>query len=249
LAAGRGLIVQPVGRIEGTLRVGGRALARETVFVSLDGEPDDDPRGPRIQHSSRGETDELGRFVMDRVPPGEVRVYWLPANSGARATPVRYYQPAFVNVGPGETARVDLVQESGRPLVGRVVALDERGRPLDLAGSSAYLLMKVPNVPYPDGLAEASRAEWLSQWRLTKAATAYRHGRRGFAHSLKLEPDGSFRIDEVQPGAYVLHVRVKGFDELTRDLAITERAAGQGGEPIDLGTLTPNRPATFDPRH
>jgi RNA polymerase sigma factor (sigma-70 family) len=241
LAEEHGLTVQPWGRIEGTLRAGGHLLAHESVDASLNDEPGE--RGVlRIEHSSLAQTDEQGRFVMDRVPPGEARVYWQPDNAGARTTPVRYYQPAFLNVGPGETVRVDLVLEGGRPLTGRVAALDERGQPLDLAGSRASLGMKIPEIPYPPGLSEADRAEWFSQWRLTRAGTAYRHVRRGFGHSLKLEPDGSFRIDEVQPGAYEVHVRVKGFAELTRDLTITERAAGQGGEPVDLGTLTPNRP-------
>jgi RNA polymerase sigma factor (sigma-70 family) len=248
LANGRGLRVQPWGRIEGTLRAGGSPLAHESLVAFVGDEPYE-PRGPKILHTSRGETDELGRFVLDRIPPGEASVHGQSANDGVRTNPDRYYQPAFCNVRPGETVRVDLVQEGGRPLVGRVVALDERGRSLELAGSSADLVMKVPEVPYPAGLAKAARAGWLSQWSATKAATAYRHARRGFAHPLKFESDGSFRIDEVQPGAYVLHVRVERFDDLIRNVTIAERVVGQAAEPIDLGTLTPDRRATSNERH
>ena len=73
--------------------------------------------------------------------------------------------------------------------------------------------------------------------RLTPEATVYRRRRRGFAHSLKLLPDGSFRIDEIESGAYVLHVRVKRFAELVRDVIVPE----PGGARVDLGVLTLKR--------
>ena len=145
-------------------------MAHETVVASLD-EERVDSAWIRIQNESRAQTDEQGRFVIERVTPGEARVHWQPENQGARTMPDRYYQPAFVDVLPGQTVHVDLMQEGGRPLVGRVVAPDSGGRPLDLAGSEAYLLLKVPEVPYPPGLAEEDRPEWLRHWRLTEAAT------------------------------------------------------------------------------
>ena len=69
----------------------------------------------RISNSSRAGTDEQGHFVIDRLPPGEARVFWQPEKHGAHRQRDRFYQPAFVEVLPGETARLDLVEVVGRP--------------------------------------------------------------------------------------------------------------------------------------
>ena len=107
----------------------------------------------------------------------------------------------------------------------------------------------MPVVPYPAGLGEGERRQWLHRWRLTEAAKDYRQRQRGFAHSLKLQPAGSFRVDEIQPGSYELHVRVKGFAELIRDVTVPEPAAGQAGAPVDLGTLALKRETRADCGH
>ncbi len=226
LAESHELKLEPWGRIEGMLRVGGKPLAHETVVASVDDERID-LRGIKLQNENRAQTDLQGRFAIERLVPGETSVYWQPNGGGERKTPDRYYQPAFRAVGPGQTVHVDLVQDGGRPLVGKVAASDRPGYRLDLAGGSAYLLTKTPDVPYPPGLSEAEQRDWLSRWRLTDEAREYRHARRGFAHTLELKPDGTFRVDEVQPGAYQLHVQVKGFDKLVLDFEVAGPAAGQ----------------------
>jgi hypothetical protein len=245
LAELRGVNIEPWGRTEGTLRVGGRLLPHQTVVVSLNDEPTD-PQKPTIRNESLAQTDEQGRFVIDRVAPGVARVYWYFGNTGAGATPDRYYQPAFVGLVPGRTARVDLVEEGGRPLMGRIVAIDERGRQLDLAGTSARLSVKMPDIPFPPDMASRDRPKWLSEWSRTPAAAEYRHYRRTFAHSLNLQSNGSFRIDEVQPGAYTLHVYARGSTLLACDVTVGAAAAGEHRQAIDVGTLTMKRPVTSE---
>jgi len=234
------LTVEPWGRIEGTLRAGGKPLAHETVAAFLD-EERDEPAGARIQNESRAQTDEQGRFVINRVTPGEARVLWQPENRGARTTPDRYYQPAFVDVLAGHSVHLDLMIEGGRPLLGRVVAPGEGGRPVDLAASNASLYPKAPEVPYPAGLAEGERREWLHHWRFTDAGRTFRHWRRGIGHKVDLQPDGSFRIDEVQPGTYELDVRITGYPKFTKDVTVPEPAADQRDTPVDLGVLSLKR--------
>jgi hypothetical protein len=92
-------------------------------------------------------------------------------------------------------------------------------------------------VPYPADLPEAERKTWLAQWRLTPAGETYRRRSRGFSHRIALQPDGSFRVDEVQPGSYVLHVRGPFFAKFSREISIPEPAAGQRTTPVDLGSL------------
>ncbi len=201
----------------------------------------DEPAGFKVHNESRAQTGEQGRFTIDRVAPGEASIRWQPEDTATLATPVRYYQPAFVNVVPGQTFHLHLVIDGGRPLIGRVVAPAESGRSLDLAASNAYLVPKVHEVPYPAGLGQQDRREWLRKWRLTPAARTYRHQVLGLAHPLRLQPEGSFRVDEVQPGEYEIHVRVSGFAELTRDVTVPGPGAGPVGSPIDLGDLTLKR--------
>jgi RNA polymerase sigma factor (sigma-70 family) len=240
LAELRGLSVKPWGRIEGTLRVGGRLMPHETVVAAVNDEQID-PGKLAIQRENRGQTDEQGRFFIDRVAPGEARVYWLSDYSGTR-----FYQPAFVGVVPGQTARVDLIEEGGRALVGRVAAIDERGRQLELGRTSALLSLKMPDIPYPPDMASRDRPKWLSEWSRTPDAAEYRHYRRTFARTLNLQSNGSFRIDEVQPGAYTLRVHANGLTDLTFDVTVDAAAAGERREAIDVGTLTMKRPVTSE---
>jgi hypothetical protein len=248
LAEVPGLIVEPWGRIEGTLRASGKPLSHETVIAFLDDERDD-LSGVRIQNESRAQTDEQGRFVINRVAPGEARVLRQPENRALRQTPDRYYQPVFVDVSAGQTVHLNLTLEGGRPLLGRVVAPGEGGNSFDFAASKASLYPKGPDVPYPDGLAAVERREWLHHWRFTDDARTFRHWRRGIGHGVQVQPDGSFRIDEVQTGTYELNIRVKGFDPLTRDVTVPKPAPGQAGAPVDLGTVALKRMATSQIGH
>jgi hypothetical protein len=235
----RGLTVAPWGRIEGTWRAGGRPLANETVVASLD-EYQGDPTALQVHKESRAETDENGHFVIEKVAPGEARVHWQPRPEVARGrrTPSRYYQPAFVVVLPGQTARVDVFEEGGRPLVGRVVLPSAAGGPIEVKSANAYLVLKEPQAPYPPGLTERDRRAWHDRWRLTKAALIDRHRRRGFSCGLDIREDGSFRVDEVQPGTYELHVRVPDHVELIREVVVPDLAENRDGRAVDLGVLT-----------
>ncbi len=130
----------------------------EIIVASVD-EARIDPNWLSVQNESRAQTDEHGRFLIERVAPGSASVYWRPAKWDARTTGLQYYHHEFLDVVPGQTIRVDLTQEAGRPLVGRVVVPDAAGHRLELAGSSACLLVKLPEVPYPPGLAQKDRQE------------------------------------------------------------------------------------------
>ena len=234
------LTIEPWGRIEGTLRVGGKPVAHEIVEATLD-EERIGPWQPSIQNESRAQTDDRGRFVIERVTPGEARVHWQSQFPGARTAPDRFYQPAFVDILPGQTIRLDLVQEGGRSLIGRITVPQDDQPPIEPAQRNAYLVMKVPEVPYPPGLPQGEQREWLSRWRTTEAARLYRHRRRSFGHSLKLQPDGSFRVDEIQPGEYELHVIVKGFPQLIQPVIVSNPITGQSDVPVNLGVIAVKR--------
>jgi hypothetical protein len=244
------LKLQPWGRIEGTLRVGGKPLANQLVQASLD-DMRVDPEWPSIQNESRALTDEKGHFLIDRLAPGEARVHWQPDPVTLSKPPDCCYQPPFVVVESGQTAHVEVVQEGGRPLIGWLTVPDDDDPLLATANWNAYLVPKLPEPPYPADLPTGNRQAWVNRWRLTEAATRYRRVQRGYGHILKLKPDRSFRVDEVQPGRYELHVQVRarvrvpgvveGRNEevatLTHEFGVAPASSSTSG-PVDLGTLS-----------
>jgi hypothetical protein len=207
-----------------------------------------DPEYPIIQNESRTLTDQKGHFLIDRLAPGEARVHWQPDPVTQVKPPDRYYQAPFVIVESGLTAHVEVVQEGGRPLIGRLTVPVDDDPPLATGTWNAYLAPELPEPPYPADLPTGNRQAWLNRWRLTEAATRYRRLQRGFGHSLKLKPDRSFRVDEVQPGRYVLEVRVRGavqgmeqeFATLKHEFGVAPASSTASG-PVDLGTLSVKR--------
>ena len=136
-----------------------------------------------------------------------------------------------------------MIQEGGRPLIGRLRLVDEDERSAE-AKWNAYLAPRRPDPPYPPELSKANRDSWLARWRLTEAGARYRRARRNFGHTLKLSADHSFRVDEVQPGKYVLEVRVSGIVQgrytelatLTHEFGVAP-IPDPASRPVDLGEL------------
>ena len=106
-----------------------------------------------------------------------------------------------------------------------------------MANTDAFLVPKLPVVAYPPRVSDRECAEWLDRWQSTEAARDYRHARRGLAHALQLQPDGSFRIDLVQAGTYELHVRKRGLAELVRDVVVPATHSDENRRSVDVGTL------------
>ena len=129
-------------------------------------------------------------------------------------------------------------------MIGRLTVPNDDDPLLATATWSAYLALKLPEPPYPADLPTGNRQAWLNRWRLTEGATRYRRLSRGFGHSLKLKPDHSFRVDEIQPGRYELHVQVRGAVQgrdlelatLRHEFGVAPASSSTSG-PVDLGTL------------
>jgi hypothetical protein len=128
-------------------------------------------------------------------------------------------------------------------LIGRLAVTDD----VELSATAtwnAYLAPKRPDPPYPADLSSANRKAWLARWRLSEAGTRFRRAQRNFGHSLKLSADHSFRVDEVQPGRYVLEVRVRGAVQgrhaeqasLNYEFGVAP-IADPASRPVDLGIL------------
>ena len=150
---------------------------------------------------------------------------------------------------PGETARVD-IGGTGRPIVGRVVAPDGAAGAIDVTLGFHQIR---PKVERPANL--------LAGLALALARSASPQVRAGSqaapgSMSLQVEPDGSFRAEDVPAGRYELSIQVHapvaddqcGFGELigtaARAFDVPAMPCGRSEEPQDLGTVEP----TFDTR-
>ena len=138
------------------------------------------------------------------------------------------------------------MQGGGPSLRGKIVLSEEKATHLDAGSWGAYLVAASPDVPYPPNLVEADRKVWLHLWRFTAAAEAYRAATRGFGHRLELEPDGSFRLDDIQPGAYELHFDQRGRTAFTHRFVVPKPDRGAKALTVDLGAI--NFPAAAQAR-
>lgn len=225
------IILQPWGRVEGELRIGRRPGAREPMVLSYDLHPA--PMSGQAFHRYVAVCDEEGRFLFERVAPGEARVSReVKTPNGApfwsHGVPIR--------VRPGETSRVT-VGGTGRPVEGRITLPKRMRKGTEWVWSQASIhsANAVPPVSGPDMTAE--RAEELRQ--------AYRE-RRIFA--VRVQPNGSFRAEDVPTGEYVLTITVceslrgKAFPgrELGRirhRFTMPEVPEGWSSKPLNLGAL------------
>lgn len=248
LASEPDVSLEPWGRIRGQVRVGAGVGARRLVGV-FGAEPDH--RGePEVSFFGRTLTDAEGRFELDRVAPGYAMVYrpqWF--TDGTRVTSHRQ----GVEAASGQTAEV-IVGGAGRPVVGRLTRAD--GLPaFDLMDVRGRLRRMQPSPEFPEGFGEwdeKRRNEWWFAFYKTEEGRRYYE--RASTAVVKVQPDGSFRLDDVPEGHYRLDCDYEtyptGFNvdpqegptrvaELRLDLDIP---AGPADTPMDLGTLTLTAP-------
>ncbi len=140
----------------------------------------------------------------------------------------------------------------GRPVVGRVEPPEGLKQPVDFTDQgNVSLESNRTNSPYPLELIRGKTSleapgwgEWLTAWHQTPESQTDTDGR--VLIRLALDPDGSFRIDDVPPGEYRVSIRVNErdaggdrgpFGSLVRTITIPPIPGGRTDEPFDLGSL------------
>ena len=194
------MTLEPWGRNRGQLRVGTGVGARRLAGAEV-WEPD--YRGePVVTFFTRALTDSEGRFAMDRVAPGHAMVYrpsWTADNKRMRS------HRQGVDVGSGQTAEV-MMGGAGRPVVGRLTRAD--GLPaFALEHVTGRLRFVQPSPEFPEGFADwddAQKRKWWYAFYRTEEGRTYYEGSNTYA--VKVEPDGSFRLDDVPEGRYWLEL-------------------------------------------
>jgi Carboxypeptidase regulatory-like domain len=205
--------LEPWSRVEGTFRTGKSLAANLPIQLDVARPSGKGRSEPRFSVQYYSATGRDGRFVFERVIPGNgwiSRRLTLSAEQGAREVASSTNFPAEFSAG--KTSRVDL-GGTGRAVVGKL-------RP-------------------PDGFKEKVR--W--NFAIVSVRSATKEGNSlGEQFTATVDRDGSFRIDDVPAGDYALSAdffRRDGAGRLLDHFFKVPPAKDDPSEsPVDLGALT-----------
>lgn len=249
------LILTPWSQVKGVLRIGGKVGAHETV--ELQRPFSFDPSQPYVSFSSQANCDDDGHFLLEHAPTGDMIVgRWICEDRRSRTFRMTSY--IHVQTKPGETAHVT-IGGGGRPVVGQLVVAAGFEREVDWSTcNSSGLHSKLPERPKPtlpnnwESMTEEHKQAWYVQWK--NAWNTSDEGRAYWktfrAYPFAVRPDGSFRVEDVEPGIYQFDVTLGGephtngaaivrqpIARLKHEFTVPEMPEGRSDEPLDLGEL------------
>ena len=261
------LKLEPWARIEGVYRIGAKPAPGRRIGVAVE------QRWPElirhhnyayVSHELGRTTDEEGRFVVEHVPPGKVRIGTFTEHR----TRLREDRELKLDLRPGETRQV-VIGGTGRPVIGQLAAVNgtaTRGtwRSTGISVGTA-LEVGMPEPKLPTGWEELSRQEQKKRrrwWKFTKAGRAYRKARKVYVpleqearreheetkktYLVSVSADGSFRVEDIPAGNYTLFAtlyaaegtnRLRTVASLKHNFTVPEMPGGRSDEPLDLGPL------------
>jgi RNA polymerase sigma factor (sigma-70 family) len=227
--------VQPWGRLEGTVTVGGKPLPNADLFLWQPVVGIDYAQSRWVDRNLRVKSDARGRFVVERVLPGDTRID-LREGGYERGFIARGFR---FNVEPGKTVTAT-VGETGRTVTGRVTpalpgANHRRGwlQPEVAVDFQEALGSSIAPAGYGAGLGSRPRPG------------------QSYIYGFTIRPDGTFSTHDVPPGRYELQVTLGEADpdghmmaELARGtmpvsvpLLSSSPAGSAGGRTLDVGEL------------
>jgi RNA polymerase sigma factor (sigma-70 family) len=196
--------LQPWASIHGQFHDGGKPVRGATIHlrpIRIDAHD-----GPKIVDVLQTVTDADGRFDFPQTPPGPVSV---EVSIGPWKDEVFRSGPRVpLELKPGQHAELDL-GAGGAVVTGKVVLTGKVPADLDCTYSINYLVPRERGITPPPEIAALgfdARKGWRGAWIKTTEGLAYLSTLPHW--SVKLAPDGAFRISGVPPGDYDLAVEV-----------------------------------------
>ncbi len=258
VASGK-VVLQPWGRLKGVVRVGrGVEPGQSASLQHGNWRYGDEGRfSPPLYLSLRADLASDGTFVFDRVPPGERRASLqikLNDRDSSRSTASSHGTP--VTIKPGEMAEV-IIGGSGRPVIGRMTVAGGEPEDVDWRRDqhTMQMQMDIPtNIPPPrmtgnmtDEERRRAQQEFNERlkafWRTPEGQALERKQR---SYVLRFDTNGTFRVDNVDPGNYYLYVSLTNPDRpdnyyehigsLNKNVTIPPAPPGKPDEPFDLGS-------------
>lgn len=266
------IVLTPWARVEGTLHLRSEPVANAQMSLGIGqtyGRGPRDRNAPDISWHHDSRTDERGRFEFDRVPAGHRRrdeqgrfeFDFPPAGrcvisrsiSGGGRNAMCERSTMFVE--PGKTQHVAMHVAAFRSVVGRIVAPQNMCDQIDWPIVRVEITPKI-EVPHADlpkrwaSMSDDDKRRWVDDWLNTKEGMAYQRAKdqQNLRNArVKLEPDGSFRIDHVQAGPYELSVicrhkssdgsPAKAIAKVAHEFVVSGVPGAANDKPVNLGTL------------
>jgi sugar lactone lactonase YvrE/peroxiredoxin len=242
------IILQKWGKVEGTLRIGNKPGANESICLWY--EQPYDPNTPQILYDYRTATDSNGHFVLDRVKTGQAKV-GREIKTSEMMTSFSHAVP--VEVKADKTATVS-IGGTGRPITGKIATPADYNQPINWSYAEASINTKWPESPRPnnyDEMTDEEKQKWYIQWQDSKEGKAFMDKLRKEqrSYTIKIEPNGSFRVEDVPQGKYNINISIYeppparrcGFGDLIgsagHSFEIAPMPGGRSDEPCDVGTL------------
>ncbi len=265
--------LQKFGRVKGDLYIGTKPGVNESVvlYYSLPHVS----KGPRCSLRYKAVTNKKGKFVIENVAPGKIQVARVLRLSARSTTYTRSEQ---VELLPGKTVFVS-IGGGGRPVIGKFVApmgytsvVDysmahpkiQAGRP-EMDVSEIYNIYEQFTLPMPDNFDSMTVAEalqWHQEWMQSDEGKVFQEEMQekiqenmparedaNKYYKIIVQPDGSFRADDVPPGDYVIDLRVyerkdqhrydrnKPIGRIKHEFTLPEPAEGDEDKPFNLRKL------------
>lgn len=193
------ITLQPWARVEGQWRIGSQPAAQKELRLS--GRVSGDFGQESWDHFNSLTTDETGRFVFERVCPGEL---WL-------------YDKTYTAL-PGQTLELKL-GGTGRTVRGELAVSVAADVPIRV-GLIAVPLKPLPSfdkIPKPAGYEQMSFEEvhaWLKQFNKTPEGKPYlewvgeNYPQSDQFRRVQIDDRSGFHVDNVEPGTYILRGEV-----------------------------------------
>ncbi|HEY1683946.1 MAG TPA: carboxypeptidase-like regulatory domain-containing protein [Tepidisphaeraceae bacterium] len=209
---------------------------------------------PQVYWDYRMTTNAEGQFTFDHVPPGPIQICKVIHTGDSWS----YSDPTSADVKPGETLTLQ-IGGVGRPVVGKF-ALPSNFKPGQWIAWSASL-QSGPNIqtepPMPLGVRIGSleaKRKWLAAWAKTPEGAKFIAERRKAAaqmknYALEVEPDGSFKAEDIPAGKYSLNAQFYPSDvqqtnswnhplgNASKRIEVPTMPGGRSDEPLDVGTV------------
>lgn len=198
------LRLEPYARIEARLLRNGKPVSDFGVRMYPVQTYNSDELLVSSQYSTT--TNDEGVFTFERVLPGR---FSLSAELGPwEPSELTSSEHLPLEIKPGETVEVTLGGK-GHTVVGKVVLPDGFDRKMHWDWGINYLVALKEGISLPDGV-QAAGFDWRNGWN-----EAWNSSREGGAylstlhrHFVRLNPDGTFRIDGIEDGDYAFVLKI-----------------------------------------
>ena len=207
------LVLKPWGRAKGRVFIGTKPAVGVTVDAQSANEVEDMEKEPCVHFQVTTRTDAQGGFTLEHLPDLDTRFNRRMDSGGKNYI---HASSSVKTIKPGTTLTLQL-GGTGRPVIGKIVL------PPELQGQSwgnvnASLSTKTEDIEptFPADYASMSveqRKQWYATWENSDAGKAYAAACKAETdrteyYDFNLSADGSFRVDDVDPGTYAVVIKL-----------------------------------------